>query len=479
MPTDHSAKNPRGGIALRVLLVEDEPELREALADTIRAGGHVVDTAADGAQGLDRVGAAVFDVVITDVNLPKVDGLTLFRRLRKEWPSTSIILITAYGEIAQAVTALREGAYHYLSKPFDADELMVHLGHIAARRSLEGELEQARAKLAKQAPETLLIGESLSIRRALDKVDAVAGSDAPALIVGESGTGKELVARMIHDRSARRGRPYVAVNCGALTETLMEAELFGHERGAFTGAERKREGRFKAADGGTIFLDEVAELPLSAQAKLLRVLQEGTFEPLGSNTTIQVDVRIVSATHRNLRERVTRGQFREDLLYRINVIEIVLPPLRDRPGDLTLLARHFLERFTPEGRAIPSISTEAWAAISRHPFPGNVRELSHAIQHAVVLAGGQEITLEHLPTSITSPSFSPAAGDPPAVAGQPAAIRVLATVLREYEKAYLEAVMATLGLNNLRQAAQHLGLTPKMLRDKLRAHGLPTEPATG
>ncbi len=476
LQSDAGAKKTAGG-PLRVLLVEDEPELRTALAETIQAAGHLVETAADGAQGLDRVGSSVFDVVITDVNLPKIDGLTLFRRLRKESPSTSTILITAYGEIAQAVTALREGAYHYLSKPFDADELLVHLGHIAARRALEGELEQARATLAERAPHTLLIGQSPAIRRALDKVDAVAGSDAPALIVGESGTGKELVARMIHDRSARRGRPYVAVNCGALTETLMEAELFGHERGAFTGAERKREGRFKAADGGTIFLDEVAELPLSAQAKLLRVLQEGTFEPLGSNTTIKVDVRIVSATHRNLRERVKKNQFREDLLYRINVIEIVLPALRERAGDLTLLVRHFLDRFTLEGRPTPSISTEAWAAISRHPFPGNVRELSHAIQHAVVLAGRQEITPEHLPASLTAPlSGAVPAGVPLAAGGSPSEIRVLATVVREFEKAYLEAVIGSIGLHNLRLAAQHLGLTPKMLRDKLRAHGLPTDP---
>jgi DNA-binding NtrC family response regulator len=282
-PSTAGAKTHRPA-PLRILVVEDEPDLRAVLGEALREAGHEPTLAADGKQGLTHVTEHAFDVVITDVNLPGVDGPTLMRRTLTETPGTRVILITAFGDIANAVAALKEGAYDYLAKPFELEHLVSLLGRVAEQRTLERELEQARASLAGVAPHTLLIGDSPPMRRVLSLVDMVAGSNAPALIVGESGTGKEIVSRMIHDRGARRDRPYVAVNCGALTETLMEAELFGHERGAFTGAERKRDGRFKAADGGTIFLDEVAELPMAAQAKLLRVLQEGTFEPLGSNT---------------------------------------------------------------------------------------------------------------------------------------------------------------------------------------------------
>jgi two-component system response regulator AtoC len=330
------------GETLDVLLVDDEAELRLSLADALRDAGHKVTMASDGVEARGHVLARVFDVVICDVRLPQLDGLTLFRRLRQESPTTDVILITAFGEVADAVAALKEGAYDYLTKPFDIDELMVAVKRIAGQRALRRELEQARAELSGRKPENMLIGQSPGMRRVLNLIEMVSQSEAPTLVTGESGTGKELVARMLHDRSARRDAPFVVVNCGALTETLIEAELFGHERGAFTGAVRKRDGRFKAADGGTLFLDEVAELPLPAQAKLLRVLQEGTFEPLGTNTTVKVDVRVVSATHRNLRTRITEGLFREDLYYRINVIEIPLPPLRERPGDLSALLQHFL-----------------------------------------------------------------------------------------------------------------------------------------
>ena len=383
-------------IPLRVLLVEDEADLREALGQALREAGHEVVLASDGEQGLALVTGQTFDVVVTDIKLPKVDGQTLLRRVLVETPGTHVILISAFGDIEQAVAALKQGAYDYLAKPFEVARLLALLARISEQRTLERELAQARAKLAGLAPQTLLIGESPPIRRVLAMIDMVATNNAPVLIAGESGTGKEIVARLIHDRGPRRDRPYVTIPCGALTETLMEAELFGHARGAFTGADRKREGRFKIADGGTMFLDEIAELPLTAQVKLLRVLQEGTFEPLGSNTPEKVDVRIITATHRNLQERVAQRLFREDLFYRINVIELPLPPLRDRPGDLVLLVHHFLQQFTLN-RPMPSLSAAAWEALVGHRFPGNVRELSHAIQHAVVMAGSGEIQLSHLP----------------------------------------------------------------------------------
>jgi DNA-binding NtrC family response regulator len=397
-------RSPTELTPLRILLVEDEPDLRDALAQSLEEAGHEVVMASDGEQGLALVTEQTFDVLVTDVRLPKLDGRALLRRVLAETPGTRVILISAFGDIEQAVAALKQGAYDYLAKPFEVGRLLALLAHLAEQRTLERELAQARAKLAGIAPQTLLIGESPPIRRVLAKIDAVATSKAPVLIVGESGTGKEIVARLIHDRGPRRDRPYVTVPCGALTETLMEAELFGHARGAFTGADRKRDGRFKIADGGTMFLDEIAELPLTAQVKLLRVLQEGTFEPLGSNTTERVDVRVLSATHRNLQERVAQGLFREDLFYRINVIEVPLPPLRDRPGDLVLLMHHFLQQFTLNG-PVPSLSAAAWEAIARHRFPGNVRELSHAIQHAVVMSGSGEIQVSHLPPTFTRPQL--------------------------------------------------------------------------
>jgi DNA-binding NtrC family response regulator len=459
--------------AMEVLLVDDEPALRTALADVLRDAGHHVTTASDGAEALGQVLARVFDVVICDIRLPKLDGLTLFRRLRREAPGTDVILMTAYAEVVDAVTALKDGAYDYLTKPFDLDELMVQVERIGQQRALRRELEQARAELSGRRPENTLVGSSPATRRVLGLIEMVRHSEAPTLITGESGTGKELVARMLHERGGRQAGPFVVVNCGALTETLIEAELFGHERGAFTGAVRKRDGRFKAADGGSLFLDEVAELPLSAQAKLLRVLQEGTFEPLGTNTSVKVDVRLISATHRNLRARVAEGKFREDLFYRINVIELPLPALRERPGDLSALVQHFLQRLTPKGRPLPGIAPAAWAALARHRYPGNVRELAHAIEHAVVLSGGAEIALHHLPSSIVaegSPGAIPAAPIAAAHASS-SEVRPLQAAVREFEREYLVRAIVQAGGKRVR-AAEMLGISRKSLWEKLRAHGI-------
>lgn len=464
---------PRNVDALDILLVDDEPELRLVLADALRSAGHRLTVASDGAEALSHVTSRVFDVVICDVRLPKVDGLTLFRRVRQESPQTETLLMTAYAEVADAVSALKEGAYDYLTKPFDIEELMLQVKRLGSQKVLRRELEQARAELSGRKSENTLIGQSPGMRRVLGLIEMVSQSEAPTLVTGESGTGKELVARMLHERSGRRDKPFVVVNCGAMSETLIEAELFGHERGAFTGAVRKREGRFKAADGGTIFLDEVAELPLSAQAKLLRVLQEGTFEPLGTNSSSKVDVRVISATHRNLRERIAEGLFREDLYYRINVIEIPLPSLRERPGDLTVLLQHFLQRFTPKGRPLPTLSPAAWAALSQYSYPGNVRELAHAIEHAVVLSAGGEIALHHLPPSIVVhaagrtpvplPELRPGTGA--------REIRPLHMALKEFEREYLLRAISQASGKRVR-AAEMLGISRKSLWEKLRFHGI-------
>jgi DNA-binding NtrC family response regulator len=456
-----------GDESLDVLLIDDEPELRLALEEAVREAGHRVTVAGDGAEGLVQITSKVFDVIICDVRLPKADGLTLLRRVRQESPASEVILMTAYAEVADAVAALKEGAYDYLTKPFEIDELLLQLRRIGQHRSLRRELDRAKAELADRKHATTLIGRSPTMRRVMGLIQVVSQSDAPVLVTGESGTGKELVARMLHERSSRNAAPFMVVNCGALSETLIEAELFGHERGAFTGAVKRRDGRFKAAHGGTLFLDEVAELPLSAQAKLLRVLQEGTFEPLGTNTTIKVDVRILSATHRDLKKRIAEGQFREDLYYRINVIEIPMPPLRDRPGDLPLLLQHFLQGFVPPGKALPTVSPGAWAALSQHPFPGNVREFSHAVEHAVVLSAGGEIRLEHLPSTITA-GTRVGGGEPSPSEGE---VRPLQTAVKEFEREYLLRAIAQAAGRRLR-AAEMLGISRKSLWEKLRMHGI-------
>jgi two-component system response regulator AtoC len=462
----------REGEMLDILLVDDEPDFRMLVGDALRDAGHRVTVAANGAEGLTLISSNVFDVMICDIRLPKVDGLTLFRRVRQESPSTDVILITAHAAVSDAVAALKEGATDYITKPFDIDEVVLQMERIAAQRALKRELEQARAELLQRKSTGTngagaIIGRSPPMLRLLDRIETIAQSDAPVLITGESGTGKELVARTLHDRSARRAKPFIAVNCAAFPETLLEAELFGHERGAFTGAVKRRDGRFKAADGGTLLLDEIAEVPLPAQAKLLRVLQEGTVEPLGTNEVTRVDVRIISATHRNLRERIKEGRFREDLYYRLNVLDIEIPPLRDRRGDMPLLLQYFLNKFAQPGKPAPTISPRAWAVLSQYHFPGNVREFAHAIEHAVVLAGGGEIDVEHLPAGITGTVDG-------GVSNPSGNLRSLSAALKEFEHEYLMRALAQANGKKMK-AAEILGISRKNLWEKLRLHGIAAE----
>jgi DNA-binding NtrC family response regulator len=447
---------------LHILLVEDDPDVRLAVGNALRDSGHEVVELADGAAAIERLSKELFDVVVTDIRLPKADGLAIFRHAKSVAPRTDVILMTSFAAVADAVSALKEGACDYLTKPFGADELVIRVRAIAERRALRKDLEEARAQLA-GATDGAIVGSSPAMLKLLDRLSTVAESDAPVLVTGESGTGKELVARRIHARSARRAGPFVAVNCAAFPETLLEAELFGHERGAFTGAAKKRDGRFKAADGGTLLLDEIAEVPLPAQAKLLRVLQDGVVEPLGTNTPIKVDVRIVSATHRDLKRRIAEGSFREDLFYRLNGVGLHIPPLRERPGDLPLLVNHFLRFYLPPNAALPDVSVPAWRALSTYPFLGNVRELAHAIQHAVVLSRGGTIELEHLPEDITKLAAN--RGD------DGSTLRPLVAVLKQAEREHLIKALAVAEGRRMR-AAELLGISRKSLWEKLRAHGI-------
>jgi len=441
---------------LDILVVDDEPSILHPLAGVLRAEGHEVATATDGVAAVTALTARSYDVIISDVRMQKLDGFAVFRRARAELPRTHFILMTAYSSVPDAVTAMREGALDYLAKPFDIEKLISRLAEIDKERQLVKQLEAAGAR-----PDgTTFIGKSPAVMRLLERVDKFADSGVSVLITGESGTGKELVARMLHERSGRSKGPFVAVNCGAFPETLIEAELFGHERGAFTGAVKRREGRFKAADTGTLFLDEVPELQIGSQSKLLRVLQEKAFEPLGTNTSVSVDARVISATHKNIRELVSQGRFREDLYYRLNAVELTIPPLRERGEDLVLLTDHLLKR-CKTGEKTPTITGRALALLAQYPFPGNVRELQHAIEHAVAMAGGGEVDAEHLPPEI--------AGSGPGAEGVKP-VRKLAEALGEFERAYLKRVVQQ-AEGRRGRAAEALGISRKNLWEKLKAYG--------
>ncbi len=448
-----------------LLLIDDEPSIRLSLGDALKRAGHKVTLAADGAEGLSLLNGKTFDLVITDIRLPKVDGMTLFHTTKKNSPETEVILITAYGAVSDAVLALKEGAFDYLTKPFDLDEILIRIQRLSEKRSLRRDLDLARRELERRRGD--IIGHSPVMLRVLDRIETIADSDAPVLITGESGTGKELVARRIHALSPRREKPFVAVNCAAFPETLLEAELFGHERGAFTGAVKKREGRFRAAHGGTLFLDEIAEIPPQAQAKLLRVLQEGTIEPLGTDMPVEVDVRIVSATHQHLKVRIADKRFREDLYYRLNVLDVALPPLRERREDLPGLVEHFARQaLRGKDAPVPAISPEAWAAISEYGFPGNVRELQHAVERAVVLSRGAEIELGHLPEDIAGRATTVQT-----VSDQREGLRPLSMAIREFEKEYIMRALEAASGKKAR-AAEILGISRKNLWEKLRGFGV-------
>jgi len=398
--------------------------------------------------------------VVCDVASARVDGLALLEHVKLHADAIAVLLVVTGDTSAQATQALKSDADDHIARPFDMADLILRVERLGERRRVNNELRAARVGMATTGAASKLIGRSPSMRALIERVETIAPANASVLVVGESGTGKELVARAVHEASARSAGPFVAVNCAAFPESLIEAELFGHERGAFTGATHRREGRFKAADGGTLLLDEVGEIPLSVQAKLLRVLQEGSVEPLGSNRPLALDVRLICATHRNLRQMVGAGTFREDLYYRLNVLDIHVPSLRRRRADLALLVSHFYSRFAGEHAEL-KIAPRAWAALMSHSFPGNVRELEHAIQHAVVLARGAEIDVWHLPYDLRG--GVPA--DEPASSG----FRLLSESMRDFER---QCLLVALQHSNgaKREAARLLGISRKTLWEKLKSH---------
>jgi DNA-binding NtrC family response regulator len=455
--------------SLRILVVDDEPDLHLASAEVLRDAGHEVHVAGDGEQAVAIMAALKIDVLLTDVRLPKLDGLSLFRLTRQRSPATTVILVTAYAEVHEAIAAVREGAHDYLTKPVASEAIGRSIAGIAAQVSMERELVKVRVELARRESCDQIVGRSTVMCRLMDRLNTLASSDAPVLLLGETGTGKELVARALHDRGARRGKPFVAVNCASFPDTLLEAELFGHEQGAFTGAVARRAGRFQAAHGGTLLLDEVGDMSTAAQVKLLRVLEEHTVEPLGTNTSIPVDVRVVSATHRDLRQMTRDGLFREDLYYRLNVLSIDVPALREREGDLPLLAQYFLNKFHRPGSTPARISPAAWSALAAFAFPGNVRQLGHAIEHATVMAIAGEIELRHLPSEITDEAGA-------ALGARPAP-QTLHVAKQEFERHYLRHVLAHSD-GKRAEASKILGISRKNLWEKLRGQKPANEPGS-
>jgi DNA-binding NtrC family response regulator len=447
----------------KVLVVDDEPTEREGLARLVGQWGYEVETAASGEEALSLVESHHPAVVLTDLVLPEMDGLTLLQKLKETGRPPIVLLVTGHGTVESAVEAMRHGAFDYLTKPVDATRLQVLLEKSIEQESLSREVSFLRHQLRQKGSFGQLVGQSKSMQEVYRWIELAATSMAPVLVYGESGTGKELVARTIHELSNRRNKPFVAINCAAIPETLIESELFGHERGAFTGATERRLGCFELADTGTLFLDEIAEMDSSTQAKLLRVLQEGSFRRVGGGKQeIQVDVRVIAATNRVPSEAIDQGQLREDLFYRLNVFAIKLPAMRERKEDIPLLAKTFVEEFNrQDNRQVRGLTPDAEKALERYGWPGNVRELRNVIQRAVVLSGTGLIASEHLPENVLQAQEA---------AARPAA-RGTVTPIREMER---ELILRALQETNQdkRRAAALLGISLKTLYNKLAKYGI-------
>jgi DNA-binding NtrC family response regulator len=445
----------------RVLVVDDEANARNALAELLRDEGYVTEVAADGQHALRMLESFEPDVVLTDLKMPVMDGIKLLELGRARAPHASFVVMTAFGSIETAVEAIKRGAENYLTKPLDLDAVSALVLRAAEKAKLSREASELRARLDDRFQVGNILGDHPSMQRLVKTIIQVAASRATVLVYGESGTGKELIAAAIHQNSVRKNKPFVRLNCAALAESLLESELFGHEKGSFTGAQGRREGRFKQADGGTLFLDEISEVPLSMQVKLLRFLQERQFERVGGNETLTVDVRIVAATNRDLRERIKAGSFREDLFYRLNVVQLDVPPLRVRKSDILILATHFLRRFAKENeRDIRGFSADALRAMLAYPWPGNVRELENAIERAVVMCSEDTIGPELLPGHNTGEPASAEMG-----------VLVPGITLDELERlAILQALEASAG--STAKAAEMLGVSRRKIQYRLKEWGL-------
>ncbi len=449
--------SPKGS-HVDILVVDDEQVHRYMLCSMFKEWGYNCIEADDGDTAVAVVERRDFDAVLMDVKMARMSGLEAFARISEMKPALPVIIMTAFSSVDDAVDLIKQGAHDYLTKPLDFDRLKLTL-----KRALDHHRVEERKREPRSEPgrlDTPIIGTSSQMAELLEMISYVAPTEATVLITGESGTGKELVAETLHRNSDRKDKPFIKVNCAALAENLLESELFGHEKGAFTGADRRREGTFVQADGGTLFLDEIGETSTAMQVKLLRVLQEGELQRVGGEKTISVDVRIIAATNRDLEQEVSQGRFREDLYYRLNVVTLEVPPLRERLGDIELLAEHFITRFAEKNRrTVESVSKECKQHLSGYPWPGNVRELENAIERGVILMRGNHLTEKSLPLAVQKHFQNSAEND-----------QTRPSTLQEAEKELIRQTLKETG-GNKSEAARRLGITRKTLQNKLQKYG--------
>jgi DNA-binding NtrC family response regulator len=441
---------------INIMVVDDELSIREAFADWLKQDGFEVETAADGPVALAKIKERHYDIMLVDVKMPQMDGITLLKLLKENDPDTAVVMMTAHGAIQDAVEAMKLGANDYLLKPFELDELSLTIEKLVQMQTLAMENLILKDRVAAITRFENLIGQSPPMLKLFETIVNVAQSDATVLITGETGTGKELVARTIHAQSPRGYSPFIAINCGAFTEHLLESELFGHEKGAFTDAKFTKKGRLEMANAGTLFLDEVGDISMKMQIDLLRVLETHEFNRVGGTTTISSNFRVIAATHQDLQESIRNRTFRQDLFYRLNVIHLEVPPLRERPEDIPLLAQHFLRRYATEtGKKIDSIHPEALAAMRRYAWPGNIRELENAIERAVVVGKGRQIK----------------PGDLPFVFAPGGAEEVANLSLEEIERRHIALVLAAEG-GHISNAAKVLRINRNTLYEKIKKYSL-------
>jgi len=452
----------------RLLVVDDDPEVRYTLRAALARDGVAMDEAENAAEGVERASAADYDLILLDHRLPDGEGIHLLPDLRRLQPDALVLMMTAYGTRRTAVEAIRKGAYDFFTKPIKLEELRIVMTRALERRTLAREVARLRERFEEGSPFDRIIGRSGSMQRVFETLSKVVRSDTTVLILGESGTGKELVAEAVHANSRRHDGPFVKLNCVAIPQTLLESELFGHEKGSFTGAHQRKIGKFELANQGTILLDEIGDMSLETQAKILRVLQEREFERVGGVEPVNVDVRIVAATNRDLSRAVEAGEFREDLYFRLNVVTVTLPPLRDRAEDIPLLAEHFLHQVAEQhGKSVGGIDPSAMDAITQYEWPGNVRQLRHAIERAVIWAEGEELTREDLPAEVVAGGLvqnrqSASTGDSLPV-----------TIDRIERQLILDALRAAGGVQAT--AARRLGITERSMWHKVKKHGIDVE----